>query len=137
MIYDMFFKNLLKMCVYSKPEIKSLKKIKMSCKEKIKREYKVWPSARASQALAKCRKSHGDIRHGTAGKSLRRWEREKWVNKKTGKPCGSGGRHPYCRPSHRVSSKTPTQYKGAKLKSMISKKNHGVRASGTQTSIRV
>ena len=43
--------------------------------------------------------------------SLRRWFDEKWVDVKTGKPCGrqkgeSRG-YPACRPSKRVSSKTP------------------------------
>lgn len=44
--------------------------------------------------------------------SLRRWFKEEWVDVKTGKPCGrqkgekrSG--YPACRPSKRVSSKTP------------------------------
>ena len=43
--------------------------------------------------------------------SLKRWFDEKWVDVKTGKPCGrqkgeSRG-YPACRPSKRVSSKTP------------------------------
>mgnify|MGYP006228329083 CR=1 FL=1 len=43
--------------------------------------------------------------------SLTRWFKEKWVDVKTGKPCGlkkgeSRG-YPACRPSKRVSSKTP------------------------------
>jgi hypothetical protein len=43
------------------------------CTKKVKRSYKVWPSARASQAVAKCRKKRGDVRKGEKGKSLRRW----------------------------------------------------------------
>ena len=44
--------------------------------------------------------------------SLRRWFDEKWVDVKTGKPCGrqkgeKRGGYPACRPSKRVSSKTP------------------------------
>ena len=44
--------------------------------------------------------------------SLRRWFKEKWVDVKTGKPCGrqKGEKrkgYPACRPSRRVSSKTP------------------------------
>ena len=45
--------------------------------------------------------------------SLRRWHQEKWVDIKTGKPCGrksakgSKRAYPACRPSKRVSSKTP------------------------------
>ena len=45
------------------------------------------------------------------GADLRRWFREKWVDIKTGKPCGRRKGEtrgtPYCRPSKRVSSKTP------------------------------
>ena len=44
--------------------------------------------------------------------SLKRWFKEKWVDVKTGKPCGrqKGEKrkgYPACRPSRRVSSKTP------------------------------
>ena len=45
--------------------------------------------------------------------SLKRWHQEKWVDIKTGKPCGrksakeSKRAYPACRPSKRVSSKTP------------------------------
>tara|TARA_A100001201_G_scaffold143597_1_gene146060 strand:+ start:6473 stop:6742 length:270 start_codon:yes stop_codon:yes gene_type:complete len=43
---------------------------------------------------------------------LGRWFKEKWVDVKTGKPCGrqKGEKrdgYPACRPSKRVSSKTP------------------------------
>jgi len=43
--------------------------------------------------------------------SLTRWFKEKWVDVKTGKPCGrqKGDQrgYPACRPSKRISSKTP------------------------------
>ena len=43
--------------------------------------------------------------------SLDRWFKEKWVDVKTGKPCGrqKGDQrgYPACRPSKRVSSETP------------------------------
>ena len=43
--------------------------------------------------------------------SLDRWFKEKWVDVKTGKKCGrkkgDGRPYPACRPSKRVSSKTP------------------------------
>ena len=43
--------------------------------------------------------------------SLKRWFKEKWVDVKTGKDCGrtkgDGRPYPACRPSKRVSSKTP------------------------------
>jgi len=42
---------------------------------------------------------------------LDRWFKEKWVDVKTGKPCGrqkgENRGYPACRPSKRVSSKTP------------------------------
>ena len=41
------------------------------------------------------------------GTSLKRWEKEKWVDTRTGKPCGAGGKNEYCRPTKKVSSKTP------------------------------
>ena len=54
---------------------------KDACYRKVMASYGKW-SARAAQATAKCRK-------------------------KSGKACGAGGANEYCRPSKRVSSKTP------------------------------
>jgi len=45
---------------------------------------------------------------------LTRWFREKWIDVKTGKPCGSvrtEGYYPTCRPSKRISKETPTTSK--------------------------
>jgi hypothetical protein len=81
--------------------------MKDACYKKVKAQYKVFPSARASQAIAKCRKSSGTVRKTENGSSLKRWQDEKWVDTRTGKPCGAGGKNEYCRPSKRVSSKTP------------------------------
>ncbi len=60
--------------------------------------------------------------------SLKRWFDEKWVDVKTGKDCGRGkdekGRpYPACRPSKRVSSKTPktTKELSSKEKSKFKK----------------
>jgi hypothetical protein len=51
------------------------------------------------------------IRKTAEGAKLKRWFQEKWVDVRTGKPCGrkEGEKRgvPYCRPSKRVSSKTP------------------------------
>ena len=51
------------------------------------------------------------VRKTDKGAALRRWFKEKWVDVRTGKPCGrqKGEKRgtPYCRPSKRVSSKTP------------------------------
>lgn len=51
------------------------------------------------------------VRKTEKGASLKRWFKEDWKDVRTGKPCGrqegeSRGT-PYCRPSKRVSSKTP------------------------------
>ena len=87
-----------------------------ACYHSVKSHYAVWPSARASQALAKCRKSHGHVRKTKAGTSLKRWQKEKWKDKKTGKPCGHAGPGTeYCRPTKKVSSKTPKMPRGKKL----------------------
>jgi hypothetical protein len=82
--------------------------MKDSCYRKVKASYDVFPSARASQAIAKCRKSSGSVRKTEAGTALKRWQSEKWEDTKTGKACGAGGKNEYCRPTKRVSSKTPT-----------------------------
>lgn len=81
--------------------------MKDACYKKVKAQYNIFPSARASQAIAKCRKQSGSVRKTEKGSSLRRWQSEKWVDTRTGKPCGAGGKNEYCRPSKRVSSKTP------------------------------
>ncbi len=81
--------------------------MKDACYRKVKASYKVFPSARASQAIAKCRKSSGSVRKSEDGTSLRRWQKEKWVDTKTGKPCGAGGKNEYCRPTRKVSKQTP------------------------------
>ena len=51
------------------------------------------------------------VRKTKKGADLKRWCKEKWVDVRTGKPCGRSGKEkrgtPYCRPSRRVSSKTP------------------------------
>ena len=81
---------------------------KDACYKKVKASYKTFPSARASQAIAKCRKQKGQVRKTEAGSSLKRWQREKWTDTRTGKPCGAKTRgSQYCRPSRKVSSKTP------------------------------
>lgn len=81
--------------------------MKDACYKKVKAQYEVFPSARASQAIAKCRKASGSVRKGEKGTSLKRWEKEKWQDTRTGKPCGAGGKNEYCRPTKKVSSKTP------------------------------
>ena len=95
--------------------------MKDACYKKVKAQYKVFPSARASQAIAKCRKESGSVRKGEAGTSLKRWEKEKWVDTRTGKACGAGGANEYCRPSKRVSAQTP-KTKGEMSASLLARK---------------
>ena len=65
--------------------------------------------------------------------SLTRWFKEKWVDVKTGKPCGrqkgeKRGGYPACRPSKRVSSKTPKN-----TKEMSSSETRKFKASKTSS----
>jgi len=80
---------------------------KDSCYHSVKSRYAVFPSARASQAIAKCRKGKGQVTKSKKGAELKRWQKEKWQDTKTGKPCGAGGKNEYCRPTKRVSKDTP------------------------------
>ena len=63
----------------------------------------VWASKNERAALKKVRKTE-------QGAHLKRWFKEKWVDVRTGKPCGrrKGEKRgvPYCRPSKRISGKT-------------------------------
>lgn len=81
--------------------------MKDACYKKVKAQYDVFPSARASQAIAKCRKASGNVKKSEKGADLKRWQEEKWVDTKSGKACGAGGKNEYCRPTKKVSSKTP------------------------------
>tara|TARA_Y100000114_G_C11552002_1_gene227608 strand:+ start:174 stop:455 length:282 start_codon:yes stop_codon:yes gene_type:complete len=51
------------------------------------------------------------VRKTKAGLALKRWFKEDWRDQRTGKKCGrqKGEKRgtPYCRPSKRISSKTP------------------------------
>ena len=51
------------------------------------------------------------VRKTKSGLALKRWFKEKWTDQRTGKPCGrrKGEKRgtPYCRPTKRISSKTP------------------------------
>jgi hypothetical protein len=107
--------------------------MKDSCYKKVKASYKVFPSARASQAIAKCRKASGKVRKGKKGTSLKRWTAEKWVDTRTGRPCGSKtNKKQYCRPSKRVSSKTPktsSEISSSQKRKNIARKSAGKRAT--------
>ena len=100
--------------------------MKDACYKKVKAQYDVFPSARASQAIAKCRKESGNVRKSSEGTSLKRWQSEKWVDTRTNKPCGAGGKNEYCRPTKRVSSQTPktkSEISPSKLKAKKAEKS--------------
>ena len=108
--------------------------MKDACYARVKAAYATFPSARASQAIAKCRKhahrgGSSSVRKTAAGAALRRWGAEKWVNTKTGKPCGANNdRHAYCRPSKKISARTPVVRGGKKDAVMQRRKARGQRA---------
>lgn len=69
------------------------------------------------------------VRKGKAGASLKRWFKEEWKDVRTGKACGRGDGEkrgtPYCRPTKRISSKTPKtvgEMTSAEKRSRISQK---------------
>ena len=99
-----------------------------ACTRKVKAQYDTWPSARASQAVAKCRKSKGQVKKSEKGASLKRWQKEEWKTG-SGKPCGAegaGGSKSYCRPTKKVSKSTPSTKRPAK---QAAQKRAGKRAS--------
>ena len=69
------------------------------------------------------------IRKTEKGASLKRWFKEDWKDVSTGKACGrkkgDGRGTPYCRPSKRVSEKTPKtsgEMSSAEKKKKVSEK---------------
>tara|TARA_R110002051_G_scaffold283627_1_gene345483 strand:+ start:25 stop:303 length:279 start_codon:yes stop_codon:yes gene_type:complete len=70
------------------------------------------------------------VRKTKSGLNLKRWFKEDWKDVKTGKACGRGKGEkrgtPYCRPSKRISSKTPkttSEMTATEKRSRISQKN--------------
>ncbi len=69
------------------------------------------------------------VRKTAKGAALKRWFKEDWKDVSTGKACGrkkgDGRSTPYCRPSKRVSTKTPKtsgEMTAAQKKSRIAQK---------------
>ena len=94
------------------------KKANDACARKVKARYKVWPSAYASGAVAKCRK-------------------EEWVDVKTGKPCGrksatkSKRPYPSCRPKAVAAKMTKAEKaSSSRRKTGPARIKHAVTASG-------
>ena len=73
------------------------------------------------------------VRKTKAGLALKRWFKEDWKDQRTGKPCGrqKGEKRgtPYCRPSKRISSKTPktTSEMSSKEKARFKREKTGPR----------
>tara|TARA_Y100001973_G_C4946678_1_gene208243 strand:+ start:80 stop:364 length:285 start_codon:yes stop_codon:yes gene_type:complete len=70
------------------------------------------------------------VRKTKSGLALKRWFKEGWKDVKTGKPCGrqKGEKRgtPYCRPTKRVSKKTPktaSEMTATEKRSRIRQKN--------------
>jgi hypothetical protein len=74
------------------------------------------------------------VRKSAEGAALRRWFEERWVNTRTKKACGDadGG---YCRPTKRVSSKTPKTL-GEMSKSEVRRKASEKKRKGRATPAR-
>lgn len=77
------------------------------------------------------------VRKTQSGMNLKRWFKEKWVDVRSGKPCGrrKGEKRgtPYCRPSKRVTSKTPataSELTSSQKRSRISQKKRLGQPSG-------
>lgn len=96
------------------------KKLYRKIRNKVKKRVKVWPSAYASGQLVKEYKAAGGKYKGKKKSGddapLDRWYKEKWVNvckptnggyQKCGRKKSKVSEYPYCRPSVRVTSKTP------------------------------
>lgn len=103
----------------------------------IKKRVGRWPSAYASGMVVTSYKRAMDkkgldpyttFRHPRSS-DLDRWFKEKWIDLKTGKPCGSikttRQEYPTCRPTIKISNKTPvlaSQLSSAEKGSMIRQK---------------
>lgn len=123
-------------CIKQRKSLRKQGKIKGTlCDEGFctaKSKFKKYPSAYANlyaaqvckgskpNSLSRRRRSKSSKRSGRRGKKssnlLNRWQREKWVDvcerdsRGRHPPCGNqskSGKYPYCRPSKRISPKTP------------------------------
>ena len=113
------------------------KKARRTVKRKTLAGGKTWPSAYASSQVVneyKKRMSRRGLAPYTSKKprhpkGIDRWHKEKWVDVCTGKPCGRGKKskrkYPYCRPTVRVTKRTPvlrSELSLEKRKQLCSKK---------------
>jgi hypothetical protein len=114
------------------------KKLYKETVEKAKKIYKKWPSAYASAWVAKEYKKQGGTYTGrkNSRSGITRWLKEEWINvcklpKKI--PCGRSKlsaenwkkKYPYCRPSKKITSKTPvlaSKLKKSQIKKLCKRK---------------
>jgi hypothetical protein len=105
--------------------------------DKVKARVARWPSAYASGQVvqeykramqAKGKPAYPPAPAADAPKPLARWYAEKWIDIKTGKPCGSvktDNYYPTCRPSKRITESTPVtanQLTSADKRKMVAQK---------------
>jgi len=112
-------------------QIPANKKLYKQVKDEAKKRFLSWPSAYASGWLVREYKRRGGKYENDKikkSKGLQRWFDEKWINvcklpKKV--PCGrtkaSINKYPYCRPSVRISSRTPRTVKELSMKELKSR----------------
>ena len=102
-------------CVKGKKPVPTDPKKYNRIKSKVKQTVKRWPSAYASGQLVRQYTSSGGKYRCMSFGDLSRWFKERWVDVCTGKPCGrtkdSPRKYPYCRPSRKISNKTPRTVK--------------------------
>lgn len=100
------------------------------CYRKVKKQYKVFPSAYASGAIVQCRRRLGrnkfslEKKYGLHGWFMRGGGKG-WVDCKTGKPCGrkkgEKRKYPACRPTMRMCSSAMRKKRGRKRISWVRK----------------
>lgn len=107
------------------------KKLYAKVLKSVKAKSEVWPSAYASGRLVQEYKKRGGTYYfGKVVSGLTRWFKEKWVDvcsKKKSTCARSTSKYPYCRPTVRVTSKTPKTVKEIpknKLKEMCKLKKN-------------
>ena len=123
--------------------------------ERVKNRVDRWPSAYASgqvvqeykAAMLKKNMQPYVNAKPDSNTGLARWYKEKWVDIKTGKPCGTvktATNYPTCRPSKKITTKTPvtaTELSPAQKKKMIEEKQaakkHSVQYKETKSVRRV
>ena len=92
------------------------------CYRKVKKQYKVFPSAYASGAIVQCRKRLGvnsrfslEKKYGLHGWFMRGGGKG-WIDCKTGKPCGrkkgEKRKYPACRPTMKMCNSAMRKKRG-------------------------